>query len=66
KWGVRRRTLTTEKNAIASALAKRTHPGTSTSDVTINTDKAVDKKQLKRYLNDQIRHHQPEPMGPGV
>ncbi|KAK3899559.1 hypothetical protein C8A05DRAFT_46405 [Staphylotrichum tortipilum] len=66
KWGVRRRTLATEKEDIASALGKRTHPGTSTSDVTLNPDKPVNKKQLTRYLKDQIHHHQPELMRPGV
>ncbi|KAK3896495.1 hypothetical protein C8A05DRAFT_20534, partial [Staphylotrichum tortipilum] len=66
KWGVRRRTLSTEKEDIVSALGKRTHLGTSISDVTINTDKPVDKKQLTRCLKDQMHDHQPKPMMPGV
>ena len=69
KWGVRRRILGAEKDQIVAALGKRARPGASTSNVTLNSDntaKAVDKKQLKRYLKDQIRHHQVEPMWPGV
>ena len=69
KWGVRRRILVAEKDQIVAALGKRARPGESTSNVTLNSDnadKAVDKKQLKRYLKDQIRHHQVEPMWPGV
>ncbi|KAH6613493.1 hypothetical protein F5144DRAFT_616419 [Chaetomium tenue] len=66
KWGVRRRTVVDEKEQITSALGRRTHAEMSTSHVTLDPDKEVDKKQMKRYLNDQIRHHKAEPMSPGV
>ncbi|KAM7198605.1 hypothetical protein V8F20_006135 [Naviculisporaceae sp. PSN 640] len=55
KWGVRKRILTSEKNAIVSILGKRTYPGTSTSDITLGENKKVEKKQLRRYLSDQVR-----------
>ncbi|KAK4141974.1 uncharacterized protein C8A04DRAFT_38633 [Dichotomopilus funicola] len=66
KWGVRRRTHGAEKEEITAALGRRTHSSMSTSDVTLDPDKAVDKKQMKRYLKDQIRHHKAEVGLPGV
>ena len=66
KWGVRRRTVVAEKDEIVAALGRKARPGTSTSDVTLDPDKAVDKKQIKRYLKDHIRHHKADPMSPGV
>ncbi|GAB1317651.1 hypothetical protein MFIFM68171_07861 [Madurella fahalii] len=69
QWGVRKRTLTSEKNDIVHALGRRPGPETSTSSVKFahhDFDKAVDKKQMKRYLNDQIRHHTAESMSPGI
>jgi hypothetical protein len=66
KWSVRRRIRGTEKEDIMAALGRRARPETSTSHVTLDSDKAVDKKQMKRYLKDQIRHHNTEPMSPGV
>jgi hypothetical protein len=66
KWGVRRRIRGTEKEDIVAALGRRARPETSTSQVTLDSDKAVDKKQMKRYLKDQIRHHNAQPISPGV
>ncbi|KAJ4864300.1 clr5 domain-containing protein [Trichoderma breve] len=66
KWNVRRRILNHEKDDITTALGKRTHAGASISDVTLQEGKPVDKKQLKRHLQDKIRRHVVEPMAPGV
>jgi hypothetical protein len=66
KWGVRKRIHTAEKEDIVTALGKRTHPETSTSNVTLDRGKAVDKRQMRRYLGDQVRRHRAEPMWPGV
>ncbi|KAH6621544.1 hypothetical protein B0J18DRAFT_467119 [Chaetomium sp. MPI-SDFR-AT-0129] len=66
QWGVRRRTHGAEKEEITAALGRRTHLSMSTSDVTLDPYKAVDKKQMKRYLKDQIRHHKAEVGLPGV
>ncbi|KAK4039018.1 hypothetical protein C8A01DRAFT_47468 [Parachaetomium inaequale] len=66
KWGVRRRILVDEKKEITAALGRRTRPEMSTSHVTLDPDKAVDKKRMKRYLNGQIRDHKAEPMSPGA
>ncbi|KAK4183391.1 hypothetical protein QBC35DRAFT_518250 [Podospora australis] len=69
QWGVRKRTLTSEKNDIIRALGKRTHEQASTSSVTLkgdSYDKHVEKKQLTRYLGDQLRHQTIEPLSPGV
>ncbi|KAK5993824.1 hypothetical protein PT974_07261 [Cladobotryum mycophilum] len=66
KWEVRRRILSSEKDAITTALGKRTRAGASTSTVGLQQGKKVDKKQLKRYLDDQIRHHEVDVMTPGI
>ncbi|KKP00295.1 hypothetical protein THAR02_07589 [Trichoderma harzianum] len=66
KWNVRRRILNREKDDVAVVLGKRTHAGTSISDVTLQKGKPVDEKQLKRYLQDKIRRYVAEPMVPGV
>ncbi|KAK0631483.1 hypothetical protein B0T14DRAFT_532220 [Immersiella caudata] len=66
KWGVRRRIVKREKDDIVAALGRRSHPGISTSNVTLGVDKGVDKKQLKRYLSGQIRQHAPVDMSLGV
>ncbi|OTB02444.1 hypothetical protein M426DRAFT_13590 [Hypoxylon sp. CI-4A] len=59
KWEIKKRITTEEKTAVISALGKRrSREGVSTSDVTLdqgNFKKAVDKKQLKRHINDSIR-----------
>lgn len=66
KWNVRRRILNHEKDDVTTALGKRTHAGASISDVTLQEGKPVDKKQLKRHLQDKIRRHVVESMVPGV
>lgn len=66
---MRKRTIKQEKDDITTALEKRIHPGLSTSNVMVDkagVSKEVDAKQLKRYLKDQIRHQQAEPLIPGV
>ncbi|KAK1979588.1 hypothetical protein LZ30DRAFT_797630 [Colletotrichum cereale] len=69
KWGIRKRTITKEKEEIVNALGKRNRSGASTSDVTIYQGrlmKEVDKKQLKRFLNDKIRRQVVMPLFPGT
>ncbi|KAF3077418.1 hypothetical protein CFAM422_000688 [Trichoderma lentiforme] len=66
KWKIRRRILNREKDDITVVLSKRSRAGTSTSDVTLQEGKPVDKKQLKRYLQDKIRRYVAEPIVPGV
>ncbi|KAJ0165492.1 hypothetical protein CTA2_11093 [Colletotrichum tanaceti] len=67
KWDIRKRTTTQEKDDIVAVVGKRSHAGASTSAVTIHQGglmKEVDKKQLKRFLNDKIRHQLVEPLSP--
>ncbi|KAK2015768.1 hypothetical protein LZ32DRAFT_526181 [Colletotrichum eremochloae] len=69
KWGIRKRTIKEEKEGIVKTLGKRNRAGASTSDVTIyqgGLTKEVDKKQLKRFLNDEIRHQVAMPLFPGA
>ncbi|OTA65967.1 hypothetical protein K449DRAFT_458006 [Hypoxylon sp. EC38] len=70
KWGIKKRINAEEKGAIISALGKRRlHKGTSTSDATLDQGdfrKAVDKKQLKRHINQSIRQSAPPTLTPGV
>ena len=66
EWGVRKRTLATEKQDIISVLGRRSRADASTSNVTLGEDKQVNKKQLKRHLKDEIRHWRVEPLTPGV
>ncbi|KAL3290595.1 hypothetical protein RB213_013142 [Colletotrichum asianum] len=69
KWGVRKRIITEEKEAIVKTLGKRSRPGASASDVTIHQGgltKEVDKKQLKRFLDDRVRHCLVDPLFPGT
>lgn len=62
KWKIKKRITTEEKGAIISALGKRRlQEGASTSDATLDQggfEKAVDKKQLKRYINQSIRQNE--------
>jgi len=58
--------LTNEKDDIINAFEKRSRSHATTSDITLDHGKQVDKKQLKRYLKDQIRHGEAEPMTPGA
>ncbi|KAG8156959.1 hypothetical protein KVR01_013181 [Diaporthe batatas] len=67
KWGIKKRTTTAEKEAVITALGKRRRQGMGTSDVQIEqggSSKAVDKKQLKRHINDSIRKHNIDPLRP--
>jgi hypothetical protein len=69
EWGIKKRTTTEEKQAVISALGKRSRTGATTDDVVINEgglEKMVDKKQLKRFINDQIRHAEEIKVIPGV
>ncbi|KAK6225740.1 hypothetical protein QIS74_01787 [Colletotrichum tabaci] len=69
KWDIRKRTTTQEKDDIVAVVGKRSRPGASTSTVTIHQGgmmKEVDKKQLKRFLNDKIRHQLVETLSPGT
>ncbi|OTA83201.1 hypothetical protein M434DRAFT_400719 [Hypoxylon sp. CO27-5] len=70
KWGIKKRINAEEKGAIISALGKRRlHKGTSTSDATLDQGdfrKAVDKKQLKRHIDQSIRQSAPLTLTPGV
>ncbi|RYP20950.1 hypothetical protein DL765_002487 [Monosporascus sp. GIB2] len=62
KWGIKKRITSKEKDAIINAQGKRLGPGSSLSQISIDEggfDKRVDKKALKRYIGDQIRHEQP-------
>ena len=67
--GIKKRTLTTEKEAIYRAVEKRKHVCASTSNLVIEQGgrtKAVDAKQLRRSLKQQIRHVAVEAMVPGA
>ncbi|KAI1469401.1 uncharacterized protein F4812DRAFT_470365 [Daldinia caldariorum] len=70
RWGIKKSITTKEKNAAISVLGKRLRQdGISTSDVTISqggSSKNVDKKQLKRYINDTIRRSDPLILHPGT
>ncbi|WYZ35916.1 hypothetical protein EsH8_X_000563 [Colletotrichum jinshuiense] len=71
KWDIKKRVPKEQKKDIVAVLGKRNHPSASTSDVTIrqghgSVTKEVDKKQLKRFLNDCIRHEPNEFLRPGT
>ncbi|KAI1207805.1 uncharacterized protein F4807DRAFT_167323 [Annulohypoxylon truncatum] len=70
KWGIKKRTVAEEKEAVITALGKRRlQDGTSTSDALINQgdfQKSVDKKQLKRYINQSIRENEQITWTPGL
>ncbi|KAI2635610.1 hypothetical protein GGS26DRAFT_581378 [Hypomontagnella submonticulosa] len=58
KWNIKKRITTQEKETITKALGKRSRKGISTSDVLIDQggfEKAVDRKNLKRYIYQSIR-----------
>ncbi|RYP76358.1 hypothetical protein DL771_001797 [Monosporascus sp. 5C6A] len=62
KWGIKKRITSKEKDAIINAHGKRLRPGSSLSQISIDEggfDKSVDKKALKRYIGDRIRHEEP-------
>ncbi|KAK0703705.1 hypothetical protein B0T26DRAFT_509317 [Lasiosphaeria miniovina] len=66
QWGVRKRMVKKEKDEIIMRHAKRARTAASTSDLAIFQGEFAKemtetrKKQLKRYIGDQIRH-KPEP-----
>ncbi|UKZ73262.1 hypothetical protein TrVFT333_000905 [Trichoderma virens FT-333] len=68
KWNVRRRILNREKDDVIVAIETSARIGTkiSVSDITLQEGKYVDKKQLKRYLQAEIRHPVVEPIIPGM
>ncbi|KAI1371945.1 hypothetical protein F4677DRAFT_449947 [Hypoxylon crocopeplum] len=70
KWGIKKRITTEEKGAVITALGKRRlQAGVSTSSVILNqggSKKDVDKKQLKRYINQSIRESEPLILNPGL
>ncbi|KAK1676302.1 hypothetical protein BDP55DRAFT_581499 [Colletotrichum godetiae] len=58
-----------EKTAVITAIGKRNRPGGRVSDVEIRQGdfmKPVDSKQVKRFINDTIRHHSAPPLTPGI
>ncbi|KAJ4420993.1 hypothetical protein N0V82_004035 [Gnomoniopsis sp. IMI 355080] len=63
KWNIRKRTTTVEKEAVITACGKkRAQHEFGTSNVKLQqgldgdrVTKSIDKKQLKRYINDSIR-----------
>ncbi|KAK2605589.1 hypothetical protein N8I77_008415 [Diaporthe amygdali] len=70
KWGIKKRTTTVEKEAVITALGKRRRQhGIGTSNVQLEQGdwlKPVDKKQLKRHINDSIRKEKPVSLRPGI
>ncbi|KAI1385355.1 uncharacterized protein F4822DRAFT_342116 [Hypoxylon trugodes] len=70
KWEIKKRITTEEKGAVITTLGKRRREdGASTSNVTINQggyQKEVDKKQLKRYINQSTRQSQLLTWSPGL
>jgi hypothetical protein len=69
KWEIKKRITSEEKDAAINALGKRMRPGASTSLITFrdgDVEKPVDTKQLKRYINDHIRHDQELKLAGGV
>lgn len=69
-WGIKKRTTTVEKEAVITALGKRRRQhDIGTSNVQLEQGgwlKPVDKKQLKRYINDSIRTERPVFIQPGL
>ncbi|KAI1412722.1 hypothetical protein F5Y13DRAFT_199610 [Hypoxylon sp. FL1857] len=70
KWDIKKRITTEEKGAVINALGKRRlQEGTSTSNAILEQggfEKTVDKKQLKRYINQSIRKSAPLTLTPGL
>ncbi|KAI1876646.1 hypothetical protein JX265_004172 [Neoarthrinium moseri] len=59
KWRIKRRTTKNEKELIIAKVGKRSRSIPSSSHITIDSGgyaKPVDKKQLKRYIGESIRH----------
>lgn len=71
KWGIKKRTTTVEKEAVISALGKRKRRQLDIGPSNIQLVqgdwlKPVDKKQLKRYINDSIHTARPLYVRPGL
>ncbi|OHE95975.1 hypothetical protein CORC01_08668 [Colletotrichum orchidophilum] len=69
QWGIRKNTKKDEKTALITAIGKRNRPGSRISDVEIRQGelmRPVDSKQVKRFINDTIRHYPTPPMTPGM
>ncbi|KAF4992139.1 hypothetical protein FDECE_13810 [Fusarium decemcellulare] len=67
-WGVTKRMVKEDKEAVASALVRKKRPGASISHVTIRQDgqnTPLDAKKLKRHLNDRKTPF-PETVAPGL
>jgi hypothetical protein len=63
-WGVRKRTLGSEKRAMIRALGK--HPDPPQSISAMFPDKPVDKTNLRRHIIEEARSQTVETMSPGV
>ncbi|KXH29533.1 hypothetical protein CSIM01_06266 [Colletotrichum simmondsii] len=69
QWDIRKNTKKVEKTAAITALGKRNRVGGSTSDVKIRQGESMmpmDSKQVKRFINDSIRHHSAPSLIPGI
>ncbi|KAK0379666.1 hypothetical protein CLIM01_02993 [Colletotrichum limetticola] len=69
QWDIRKNTKKVEKTAAITALGKRNRVGGSTSDVKIRQGGSMmpmDSKQVKRFINDSIRHHSVPSLIPGI
>ncbi|KAK1547632.1 hypothetical protein CPAR01_01599 [Colletotrichum paranaense] len=69
QWNIRKNTKKVEKTAAITALGKRNRVGGSTSDVKIRQGGSMmpmDSKQVKRFINDSIRHHSVPSLIPGI
>ncbi|KAI3531936.1 hypothetical protein CSPX01_13800 [Colletotrichum filicis] len=69
QWNIRKNTTKVEKTATITALGKRNRFGGSTSDVKIRRGESMmpmDSKQMKRFINDSIRHHSVPSLTPGI
>ncbi|KAG6365698.1 hypothetical protein INS49_007309 [Diaporthe citri] len=70
KWKIKKRITTVEKDDVITVLGnRRRQHGIGTSNVQLEQGgwrKPVDKKQLKRYINDSIRAEKPLSIRPGL
>lgn len=70
KWNIKKRITTVEKDDVITVLGKRRRQhGIGTSNVQLEQGdwrKPVDKKQIKRYINDSIRAERPLSIRPGM
>ncbi|KAI7781227.1 hypothetical protein LA080_014886 [Diaporthe eres] len=70
KWNIKKRITTVEKDNVITVLGKRRRQhGVGISNIQLEQGdwrKPVDKKQLKRYINDSIRAERPLSIRPGM